>query len=77
MSAEPPRQPKERLSCRTLPSVISIARSAKRAEELMRMRLKNQSTRAHNLSPLAALIAWSAHLVERIPCDKIGGRGDG
>ena len=62
MTAEPSRQPKERLSCRTLPPVIPVAGAAKRAEKLMR--LKHHSTGTNHFSSFAALIARRTHLLK-------------
>lgn len=45
-------------------SVIPVARPAKRAEKLMRMRLEDHRPGANNLSPLAALIARRAHQIK-------------
>src|SRR5262245_2963724 len=44
------------------PTVIAVAGAAKRAEELMRIRLKNDRTRANHFSSLPPLISRRAHL---------------
>ena len=45
-------------------SVIPIARSAKRAEELLRMRLEYDRSRTHHFPPNASLITRRAHLIQ-------------
>ncbi|HKV60213.1 MAG TPA: hypothetical protein VJO32_18125 [Ktedonobacteraceae bacterium] len=45
-------------------SVIPVARSAKRAEELMGMCLKHNSTGANDFSSLPSGVAWRADLIK-------------
>lgn len=49
---------------RKFPMIITVAGATKRAEKLMRMCLKHNSTCAHDLSPLSSVIARCADLIK-------------
>src|SRR5216684_6973627 len=44
--------------------VIAVARSPKRAQELMRMGLQKRGAGSHDFPPLASLVPWGCNLIE-------------